>query len=78
MHELKIRLGTYTEMISLNNDQPRIDAATPRTADETICVMGEVTLMESKLAMLIKNPKTPYINQKATDNHGQYESTRAN
>ena len=35
------------------------DPATPRTAEETMCVIGDVTLMESRLAMLIKNPMTP-------------------
>ena len=47
-------------MISLNNSIANRDPATPRTADDTMCVMGEVTLIESKLAMLIKKPMTPY------------------
>jgi hypothetical protein len=47
-------------MISWNNDIPRSEAATPRTADETIWVMGEVTLIERRLAILMRNPKTPY------------------
>jgi hypothetical protein len=40
---------------------PRRDAATPRTAEETMCVMGEVTLIERRLAMLIRNPSTPWL-----------------
>ena len=60
----KNEMTTYTEMISANIAQPRIDAATPRTADDTMCVMGEVILMESKLAMLIKNPKIPCTDRK--------------
>ena len=50
---------TYVLMMSLKSQTPSIDAATPRTADETMCVMGEVTLIESKLAMLIKKPNIP-------------------
>jgi len=46
-------------MISWKSQAPRIDAATPRTAEETMWVMGEVTLMESRLAMFIKKPRTP-------------------
>lgn len=51
---------TYVLMISLKSQTPSIDAATPRTADETMCVMGEVTFIESRLAMLIKKPNTPW------------------
>lgn len=51
---------TYVLMISWNSQTPSMDAATPRTAEDTICVMGEVTLMDSKLAMLIKKPNMPY------------------
>jgi len=40
---------------------PNIEPATPRTADETIWVIGEVTLIDNKLAMLIKKPKIPVI-----------------
>lgn len=43
---------------------PRSEAATPRTAEDTICVIGEVTLIDSKLAMLIKKPKTPYTDRR--------------
>lgn len=46
-------------MTSLNTHTPRKEAATPRTADETMCVIGEVTLMERRLAILIKKPSTP-------------------
>jgi hypothetical protein len=37
----------------------RTEAATPRTAEDTMWVMGEVTLMESRLARLIMKPSTP-------------------
>ena len=46
-------------MMSWKIQTPRKDAATPRTADETMCVIGEVTLMESKEARLIRKPKVP-------------------
>lgn len=47
-------------MTSLNTQTPRKEAATPRTADETMCVIGDVTLMDRRLAILIKKPITPY------------------
>lgn len=47
-------------MISRNNHIPKSEAATPRTADETMCVMGDVTLIDRRLAILMRNPKTPY------------------
>ena len=50
---------TNVVTISLNNFIANRDPATPRTADDIMCVMGEVTLIESKLAMLIKKPMTP-------------------
>ena len=46
---------------SLKSHTPNIEAATPRTADETMWVMGEVTLIDNKLAMLIKKPNMPWI-----------------
>jgi len=52
-------VGTYVVMISWKSHIPRSEAATPRTADETMCVIGEVTLIESKLAMLIMKPRIP-------------------
>jgi len=48
-------------MRSPNSHTPKKDAATPRTAEDTICVIGDVTFMDNKLAMLIKNPTTPAI-----------------
>jgi len=45
--------------ISWKIHAPRNVAATPRTADEIMCVMGEVTLIERRLAMLIVNPRMP-------------------
>ena len=38
---------------------PSKDAATPRIADEIICVIGEVTLILRTLAMLMRKPSTP-------------------
>ena len=53
-------MKAYVEMISLKSHTPRNDAATPRTAEDTMCVIGDVTLMESRLAMPIRKPKTPW------------------
>ena len=39
---------------------PSKDAATPRIADEIMCVIGEVTLILRTLAMLMRKPKTPF------------------
>lgn len=47
-------------MTSWKSHTPSPEAATPRTADETMCVMGEVTLMDMRLATLIRKPNTPY------------------
>lgn len=55
------RLGTYELRTSLNSHAPRRAPATPRTALETMWVIGDVTLIERRLAILIKNPSTPYI-----------------
>jgi len=51
--------GTYVVMISRNNHTPRREAATPRTAEEIMCVIGEVTLIERRLAMLMRKPNKP-------------------
>jgi hypothetical protein len=56
---LQNRRQTHEVMTSLNSHTPSTDPATPRTAEETIWVMGEVTLIDNKLAMLIKKPNTP-------------------
>ena len=48
-------------MTSEKTHTPRKDAATPRTADDTICVMGDATLIDKRLAMLMRKPITPYI-----------------
>lgn len=50
---------TNVVMTSEKSHMPRMDAATPLTAEETMCVMGEVTFMDNKLAMLIKKPNRP-------------------
>jgi hypothetical protein len=36
-----------------------MDAATPRIAEEIMCVIGDVTLMDSTPAMESKNPTLP-------------------
>jgi len=46
-------------MMSWNNHIPRREAATPRTAEEIMCVIGEVTLIERRLAMLMRKPNKP-------------------
>ena len=58
------KLNTYELRISSNNNTPRRAPATPRTALETMWVIGEVTLIERRLAILIKNPSMPYITHK--------------
>lgn len=50
---------TYVVMISSKSQIARSEPATPRTAEETMCVIGDVTLMESRLAMLIRKPMMP-------------------
>jgi hypothetical protein len=55
----KGEIRTYKVMTSWKSHIPRRVANTPRTADVTMCVMGEVTLMERRAAMLIKNPSVP-------------------
>ena len=52
-------MGAYFEMTSSKNQTPSTEAATPRTADETMCVIGEVTLMDMRLATLMRKPKAP-------------------
>lgn len=49
----------YLVTMSPKNQTPRKDAAPPRTAEDTICVMGEVTLMESRDAMPMRKPNVP-------------------
>ena len=50
---------TNVVMISLKSFIANRDHATPRTGDDIMCVIGEVTLIESKLAMLIRKPMIP-------------------
>jgi hypothetical protein len=56
----KIKRKAHVVMISWNNHMPRREAATPRTAEETICVMGEVTLIDKREAMDIRKPRMPF------------------
>lgn len=55
----KRRRNAYVVMTSWNNHIPKSEAATPRTAEETICVIGEVTLIDKRLAILMRNPSAP-------------------
>lgn len=48
-------------MTSLKAQIPMKVCSTPRIADDTICVTGEVTLTESRPAMHIKKPSTPCV-----------------
>lgn len=38
---------------------PRMDAATPRTAEEIMCVIGDVTWIDRAQAMESRNPTLP-------------------
>ena len=51
---------TYNVIMSWKSQTPRKEAATPLTADETMCVIGDVTLMESRLAIPMRKPNAPY------------------
>jgi hypothetical protein len=51
--------GKNLVMISWNNHIAKSDPATPRTADDTMCVIGDVTLIDNKLARLIMKPSRP-------------------
>jgi len=59
------RWKTHVVITSLNNHTPSTEPATPLTAEETMWVMGEVTLIDNRLAMLIKKPKTPWVYRQA-------------
>lgn len=63
-----MRRDTCKEITSPNSHMASTDDATPRTADEIMCVIGDVTLIESKLARLIKKPSTPcgVVNESST------------
>jgi hypothetical protein len=52
-------LGTYPVMRSPKNQTLSSVCTTPRAADDTICVTGDVTLMERKPAMQMRKPTTP-------------------
>jgi hypothetical protein len=59
---------TYVLRTSPKTHIPSTAPATPRTALETMWVIGEVTLIDSRLAKLIKKPSTPYIPALVADN----------
>ena len=56
--------GSYLVIISPKIHKPSKDAATPRTADETMWVTGEVTLMERRDERHIKKPRVPFLQTK--------------
>ena len=51
----------HVVMISPNNQTPNRLCATPRTAEETMWVIGDVTLMESKAAIDMRKPNVPVM-----------------
>jgi hypothetical protein len=51
--------NTHPEIMSPKYHIPNMEAATPLTAEDTMCVMGEVTLMDNRLARLIIKPSAP-------------------
>jgi hypothetical protein len=72
--ERRVRIGieggvcvTYLLRKSPKTHIPSTAPATPRTALETMWVIGEVTLIDSRLAKLIKKPSTPYIPRSVAD-----------
>ena len=52
---------------------PRMDAATPRTAEEIMCVIGDVTWIDRAHAMERRNPTLPW----ARVSWGEEHSDRA-
>lgn len=54
---------THCVNASLNTQMPMKVCSTPRIAEDTICVTGEVTLTESRPAMHIRKPTTPFDRQ---------------
>ena len=51
---------TYNVIMSWKSQTPRKEAATPLTAEETMCVIGDVTLTESRIAIPKRKPNAPY------------------
>jgi hypothetical protein len=60
LQESKLGKSTHVVIISEKSHMPRREAATPRTAAETMCVTGEVTLIDKRVAILMRKPKVPY------------------
>jgi len=46
--------------MSANNQTPKLVCIAPLAAAETICVTGEVTLIDKNPAIQIRNPNSPY------------------
>ena len=56
------RVVTHIVNMSPKIATPRADAATPRIADETMCVIGDVTFIERTLAIESRKPTLPWAN----------------
>lgn len=56
---MRIEAARPAVITSLKNHTPKRVTTTPLTADETICVMGDVTLMLKKPAMQMRKPNRP-------------------
>ena len=61
MEKAREERTAHVVTISPNNQTPNRLCATPRTAEETMWVIGEVTLMESKEAMDMRKPSVPVM-----------------
>lgn len=55
------KIGNYLVITSPKIHKPSKDVATPRTADETMWVTGEVTLIERREERHIKKPRVPFF-----------------
>jgi hypothetical protein len=51
--------SAHKVMMSPKRATPRMDAATPRTAEEIMCVIGDVTWIDRAQAMESRNPTLP-------------------
>jgi len=56
-----ILINLLAEMRSPNKTVPKIVCNTPRTAEETMCVTGDVILIDRNPASEIKKPKSPVM-----------------
>jgi hypothetical protein len=51
--------SAHKDKMSPKRVTPRMDAATPRTAEEIMCVIGDVTWIDRAQAMESRNPTLP-------------------